>query len=149
MVIGIAAHYPEFRAVFGIFTVASLRAVMKILIADDSRIVRDRLTNLLVEVDGIEIVGLAEDAAQAKNMAKTLKPHIAILDVRMPEGNGVEVLRDIKRTNPTSRVIMLTNFVDSESRRMCFDQGADYFFDKSIEFEKVVEVLQGMRHQVS
>lgn len=122
---------------------------MKVLIADDSRIVRDRLSNLLGDVDGVQVVGEAIDAAQAKNLARMLKPDIAILDVRMPQGNGVEVLRDIKRTNPASRVIMLTNFVDSASRKVCFDQGADYFFDKSIEFEKIVEVLQGIRLRAS
>ena len=122
---------------------------MRILIADDSSIVRDRLTSLIGDVSGAEVVGQAKDAAQAKTLAKKLKPDIAILDVRMPQGNGVEVLRDIKQTNPASRVIMLTNFVDAESRRMCFDQGADYFFDKSIEFEKVVEVLRGLRPSAS
>jgi DNA-binding NarL/FixJ family response regulator len=118
---------------------------MRILIADDSPIVRDRLSSLLGELEGVEIVGQAEDAAQAKNLARELRPDIAILDIRMREGNGVDVLRDIKRGNPASSVIMLTNFVDSESRRICLDQGADYFFDKSIEFEKLVEVLRRMR----
>jgi len=119
---------------------------MKVLIADDSTVVRERLASLLVDVDGIEIVGQAKDAAQATNLANRLKPDIAILDVRMPQGSGVDVLRGIKRTNPAARVIMLTNFVDSESCKACLDQGADYFFDKSIEFEKVVEVLRGMQY---
>jgi DNA-binding NarL/FixJ family response regulator len=118
---------------------------MRILIADDSPIVRDRLSNLLGDVDGAEVIAQAKDATQAKALAKNLKPDIAILDLRMPQGNGVEVLREIKRGNPDSRVIMLTNFVDAESRRLCLDQGADYFFDKSIEFEKVLEVLRGLQ----
>jgi DNA-binding NarL/FixJ family response regulator len=97
---------------------------MKVLIADDSQIVRERLAYLLGDVDGVEIVGQAEDAVEAEALSETLKPDVAT-------------------------VIMLTNFVDPEARDMCLSEGADYFFDKSIEFDKAVEVLRGMSHEES
>jgi DNA-binding NarL/FixJ family response regulator len=115
---------------------------MKVLIADDSEIVRERLAYLLGDVEGVEIVGQAEDAVEAGDLAGELKPDVAILDVRMPRGSGVDVLRAIKRDNPAATVIMLTNFVDPEARQLCMAQGADYFFDKSIEFEQAVAVLR-------
>jgi len=120
---------------------------MKVLIADDSDIVRERLAYLLGDVRGVEIVGQAEDAVEGSSLAEALKPDVTILDVRMPRGSGVDVLRSIKRDNPAATVIILTNFVDPEARQLCLAQGADYFFDKSIEFEKAVQVLRELSHE--
>ncbi len=120
---------------------------MKVLIADDSDIVRERLAYLLDDVRGVEIDGQAEDAVEGSSLAEALKPDVAILDVRMPRGSGVDVLRSIKRDNPAATVIMLTNFVDPEARQLCLALGADYFFDKSIEFEKAVQVLRDLSHE--
>jgi len=118
--------------------------MMKILIADDSLVVRDRLVTLLTEVHGIEVVGQAKDAMEARSLAAELRPDVAILDVRMPKGSGADVVRDIKKLDPTPKVIVLTNYPHPENRKKCIDRGADYFFDKSTEFKKVVAVLRGM-----
>ncbi|HKB81586.1 MAG TPA: response regulator transcription factor [Burkholderiales bacterium] len=117
---------------------------MKVLIADDSIVVRDRLVTLLSELHGVEVVGQAKDAAEARNLAEELRPDVAILDVRMPKGSGADVVRDIKKLNPTPKVIMLTNYPHPENRKKCIERGADYFFDKSTEFKKVMLVLKGM-----
>ena len=117
---------------------------MRILIADDSAVVRARLISLLADLRGIEVVGQAEDAIQARNLAEKLRPDVAILDLRMPKGSGADVLSDLKKLNPTPKVIMLTNYPHPENRKKCMDEGADYFFDKSNEFQKVVSVLMGM-----
>jgi DNA-binding NarL/FixJ family response regulator len=118
--------------------------VVKILIADDSLVVRDRLVTLLTDVHGIEVVGQAKDAMEARSLAAELRPDVAILDIRMPNGSGADVLRDIKKLNPTPKVIILTNYPHPENRKKCIDRGADHFFDKSTEFKKVVAVLRGM-----
>ncbi len=118
--------------------------IMKILIADDSPIVRKRLSDLLGELEGVVVVGEAENAAKARLLARHLNPDVAILDLRLGDASGSEVLRDIKQRNPGSTVIMLTNYSDLENRNECIGLGADYFFDKSIEFEKAVAVLQDM-----
>ena len=118
--------------------------MMRILIADDSAIVRERLIGLLTDLRGIEVVGQAEDAIEARELAEKLRPDVAILDLRMPNGSGADVLRDIKKLNPTPKVIMLTNYPHPENRKKCVDGGADYFFDKSTEFQNVVSVLRDM-----
>jgi len=118
--------------------------MMRILIADDSAVVRARLISLLADLRGIEVVGQAEDAIEARNLAEKLRPDVAILDLRMPKGSGADVLSDLKKLNPTPKVIMLTNYPHPENRKKCMDRGADYFFDKSNEFQKVVSVLMGM-----
>lgn len=118
---------------------------MKILIADDSSVVRERLKNLLTDVQGLEVVGQAEDALEARDLVEKLRPDVAILDLRMPKGSGADVLLDIKKLNPTPMVIMLTNYPHPENRKKCMERGADYFFDKSTEFQKVLSVLKVMR----
>jgi len=117
---------------------------MRILIADDSAIVRARLISLLTDLRGIEVVGQAEDAMEARILAEKLRPDVAILDLRMPNGSGADVLIDIKKLNPTPKVIMLTNYSHPENRKKCVNGGADYFFDKSTEFQRVVTVLSDM-----
>ncbi|OGX10767.1 MAG: hypothetical protein A3K11_02370 [Nitrospirae bacterium RIFCSPLOWO2_12_FULL_63_8] len=120
---------------------------MRILIADDSVVVRERLINLLVSLDGIDVVDQAEDAIEARILAEKLRPDVVILDLRMPNGSGADVLHDIKKNlKPAPKVIMLTNYAQPENRKKCMENGADHFFDKSTEFQKVVSTLKDMLH---
>jgi DNA-binding NarL/FixJ family response regulator len=117
---------------------------MRVLIADDSVIVRERLICLLADLQGIEVIGQAEDASEARSLAAKLKPDVAILDLRMPKGSGADVLFDLKKLDPAPKVIMLTNYTHVENKKKCIDGGADYFLDKSTEFQRVVSVLKEM-----
>lgn len=117
---------------------------MKILIADHSPIVRERLINLLADLKGVEIAGQAERPAEAKDLAERLKPDVAILDLQIFISREADVVLGIKNVDPTPKVIILTNEPYPEIRNMCFDRGADYFFDKSAEFEKMVSLLRSM-----
>jgi DNA-binding NarL/FixJ family response regulator len=117
---------------------------MKVFIADDSEVFRERLAEMLSDLPEIEIVGQAEDGTQATNLIEKLNPDVVILDIRMPRGNGMDVLQNIKKNNPALIVIMLTNYPYSQYRKKCMKAGADYFFDKATEFEKVTEVLKNL-----
>jgi DNA-binding NarL/FixJ family response regulator len=121
---------------------------LQVLIADDSAIVRERLVSMLCDVDGVEIVGQAEDGFQAANLICELKPDAITLDVHMPGGTGLAVLQKIRRDmlqfNAAPVVIMLTNYSHGLYRRKAMDAGANFFFDKSTEFEKVRDVLMSM-----
>lgn len=117
---------------------------MRIVIADDSVVVRQRLMRMLGEMNGVEVVGQADDVPMARNLVETLKPDVAILDIRMPTGSGADLVPDLKKLNPAPKVIMLTNYAYPENRKKCMDGGADFFFDKSTEFQKVVAVLKDM-----
>jgi len=114
---------------------------MKVFLVDDSAIVRERLVTMLSEVQGVEIAGEAENLHDAIKGFEKLKPDVVILDIRMPGGNGIDVLENIKEKRPATKVIMLTNYPYPQYRKKCMDSGADFFFDKSTEFRKVVEVL--------
>ena len=115
---------------------------MKVFIADDSEVLRERLTNMLNDIEGIEIVGEAGNGAEAVGSILKLQPDVVILDIRMPEGNGINALQAIKKAQPDIVVIMFTNYPYPQYRRKCIVAGADYFFDKSTEFEKVTETLK-------
>jgi DNA-binding NarL/FixJ family response regulator len=119
---------------------------VRVLIADDSAIVRERLVSMLSEFAGIEIVGQARDSIEAIDEIRRLKPDVVVLDIRMPGGSGIDVLRAIKKDQKAvPKVIILTNFPYSQYRKKCMDAGADFFFDKSSEFENVAQVLN--RHK--
>jgi two-component system, NarL family, response regulator DevR len=117
---------------------------MKVLIVDDSAIIRVRLAELLAELEGIEVVAQANNAFEAVDMVREFKPDVAIVDVRMPERSGMELIKDVKSTLQPPTIIMLTNFPTPENREKCLTQGADYFFDKSSEIEEVMTVLKDL-----
>ena len=117
----------------------------KVFVADDSPLVRERLISLLAELPNIEIVGQTGGARDAIDSIRRLKPNAVVLDISMPDGNGMTVLETIKKEAEAPLVIMLTNFSHEPYRRRCLQLGADYFFDKSCEFEKVIQVLRGAR----
>ncbi len=115
---------------------------MKVFIADDSEVVCERLTIMLSELPGIEITGQAKDVGESIESIRRLHPDVVILDIRMPGGSGIDVLEDIKKTNAAPVVIVLTNYPYPQYRKKCMALGAEYFFDKATEFEKVTEVLE-------
>lgn len=115
---------------------------MRVFIADDSRVVRERLIALLSEVPEIEIAGHAQDAREAVGSILRLKPDVVILDIRMPGGSGIGVLQDLRQMTPAPIAMMLTNYPYPQYQKKCTDLGARFFFDKSTEFEKAVEALK-------
>ena len=118
----------------------------KIAIVDDSAVIRDRLVQRLSKCENYELIWQADDFESALEMIDRELPDVLILDIQLPGGSGIDVLRNVKVTNPALKVIMLTNFPLLPFRKTCFKAGADYFFDKSEEFEKVFEVLKGIRN---
>ena len=112
-----------------------------VLIVDDSALVRQRLSALLAEAPGLRIVGEAASAAGALSAVQRLAPDAVVLDIRMPGVSGIEVLERIKADHPNILVVMLTNYDFDHYRRQCLASGADYFFNKAREFERVVDVL--------
>jgi DNA-binding NarL/FixJ family response regulator len=121
---------------------------MRVFIADDSEILRARLIDMISEIEGIEIIGQAKDSLEAIESIQRLKPHVVILDIRMPGGNGIEVLETVKKYKFPPKVIVFTNYPYPQYRKRCMDEGADFFFDKSTEFENLTGVLEQLIHEV-
>jgi DNA-binding NarL/FixJ family response regulator len=115
---------------------------MRIFIADDSDILRTRLKEILSEFEEIEVVGQARLASEALESIRRLVPDVVILDIRFPNGSGIDVLESVKKENIPTKVIIFTNFPYLQYRKKCFDAGADFFFYKAIEFEKLITTLE-------
>ncbi|CAG0940178.1 Transcriptional regulatory protein DegU [Anaerolineae bacterium] len=112
-----------------------------VFIADDSQLVRDRLKKVIAEKGSMAVVGESGDAEEAKQAIRRLHPNVIILDVRMPGGGGLAVLVDIKAQEPSRVVIILTAYPDAQYRQAFFAAGADYFFDKTRDIQRMSDVL--------
>lgn len=118
------------------------REDIRLFVADDSEILREHLVGILSDIEGIRIVGQEGDVNKIIEAVELLNPDFVILDIKMKEGNGIAVLESLKmRENPPS-VIMFTNYPYLQYRKKCMDVGADYFFYKSTEFEKLIDVIR-------
>ena len=120
---------------------------MKILIADDSRLIRKKMKALLSDIPEIKEFAEAENAGEAIVSIEVLKPDIVILDIKMPGGGGIKVLEEINKKNLPVKKIVLTNYPYFQYKKKCLELGADYFFDKSTEFIKVVDVIKSFKHE--
>ncbi len=116
----------------------------RVLIVDDSRHIRERLTESLSTIDGADIVGTATTAQEGIDLFQSLTPDVVILDIRMPEGSGLRVLELINNSQASPTVVMLTNYPYPQYRERCMELGADFFFDKTREFNKVSEVVANL-----
>ena len=116
---------------------------LQAVIIDDSVVIRQRLVNLLVELPGVEVSGVATDGFEGLDAIQRLRPDVVILDIRMPGMGGIELLETLQADDkPSPTIIVLTNFPYPAYRKRCQELGARYFFDKSTEFAAAVEILQ-------
>ncbi len=120
---------------------------LTVFIADDSAFIRERLPNMLAELTGVEVIGQAADGIEAVNSVRELKPDVVVLDIRMPGKNGMEVLSELKKFEPAPCVIILTNYPYPQYRKKCLDMGADYFLDKSTDFDGLFTIMKQLRHK--
>ena len=115
----------------------------KVLIIDDSEVIRNRLVYLFSEINGVDVVGQAGNTSEGFELYCSLNPDVIILDIRMPGESGINLLKKIKQASPHTIIAILTNYPYSAYRKRCKELGADFFFDKSTEFEKIKQLFNG------
>jgi DNA-binding NarL/FixJ family response regulator len=115
---------------------------MRVFITDDSKVVVERMTDLLKDVDGVEVIGQADNALDAVLCIRQTNPDAVILDLQMPGGSGLDVLRAIRRGHPALKVLICTNFPYPQYRDECIAAGANYFLDKSADFDKIPVIFR-------
>ncbi len=113
----------------------------RVLLVEDSLPVRKRIRSLIEESGPVEIVGEAASVTDALAQFRAHQPEVVVLDLQLVDGTAYAVLQEIKETQPACVVIVLTNLAIAECRERCRTLGADFFFNKSTEFDRVPEVL--------
>src|ERR1700730_12999977 len=89
--------------------------MIRVYLLDDHEVVRQGLRNLLEAQDDMEVVGESGSAVDAGHRIPALRPHVAILDARLPAGSGIDVCRDIRSVDPTIQALILTSYEDDEA----------------------------------
>jgi DNA-binding NarL/FixJ family response regulator len=114
---------------------------MNVIIADDSRLMRERIRETISIFKQVNIVGEAETGSEALEQMDKLEPDLVILDIRMPELNGLEVLKAYRSRNKTTKILMLTNYAYDQYKDRAFENGADFFYSKSDDFDKLLSIV--------
>jgi two-component system response regulator DevR len=125
--------------------VTEIRAVL----ADDSEVVRARIAFGLGELPGVRVVAETADSGAALEAIERLHPDVVVLDVLMPGGGAIRVLDALAQSEPRPVTIVFTNFPYPEYRDACRALGADYFFDKSSEFDRLVDVIRRLAEKAA
>jgi len=110
---------------------------VQVFIVDDSPLVRQRLAELLIEVENVHVIGQAGTVADALIAIPQVRPDFVMLDARMPDGDGMAVLAALKHLEEPPLVGMLTNYPSEPYRTRCLSLGADYFWDKSKDLAEI------------
>ncbi|HKB29094.1 MAG TPA: response regulator transcription factor [Candidatus Limnocylindrales bacterium] len=115
---------------------------LRLLIVDDHEIVRQGLVALLDRREGFQVVAEAGTVAQAVDQARRFEPDIVVMDVRLPDGSGIEACREIRAERPATRVVMLTSFPDEEAVLSAIVAGASGYLLKQIRARDLVVALE-------
>jgi len=114
---------------------------LKIVIADDSAMIRELLQHTLTQVGGIAVVGEAENGAEAIRLVRELKPDLMVLDISMPRMSGIEVIKEIRKDDQSTVIVILTADVSPFIQEVCLKGGANFFLSKT-EIDELVEICR-------
>jgi DNA-binding NarL/FixJ family response regulator len=117
------------------------RGPVRVLIADDQRVVRDGLVLLIGLLPEVEVAGTAADGAEAVERARTLQPDVVLMDLRMPRCDGVEATRQLRELDPGIKVIVLTTYADDRSVIDALRAGARGYLTKDAGAEEIRQAL--------
>ncbi|HET7128733.1 MAG TPA: response regulator transcription factor [Gaiellaceae bacterium] len=114
---------------------------VRVVLADDQRLVRESLSTLLDLLDGIELVGNAADGEEALELVERNHPDVVLMDLRMPRLDGIEATRRLRERQPNVRVIALTTFADDESVLGALRAGARGYLTKDSSSDQIREAI--------
>jgi DNA-binding NarL/FixJ family response regulator len=120
--------------------------MIRVLLADDQRIVREGLETLLSLLDDVEVVGTAADGEEALELAATTRPDVVLMDLRMPHCDGVEATRRLRERHPEVKVLMLTTYADDRSVIDALRAGARGYLTKDAGAKEIEQALGQVIH---
>src|SRR6202158_3008933 len=115
---------------------------IRVMLVDDHEVVRRGLRSLVETTADLEVVGEAGSVAEAVRTAQELQPDVVVMDVRLPDGSGIEAAREIRAQRPATRVLMLTSYADEAAVFASIMAGAAGYLLKEV---NAVELLSGIR----
>ena len=121
---------------------------MKVFVVEDSAAVRERLIEMVRDLEDVEVVGEADTFGRAVTGIRDTMPDVAILDIKLANdgGSGIDVLNALRKELPALRAIVMSNYVTPQHVKASADAGAEYFLDKTSDFERIPEILERMRN---
>jgi two-component system, NarL family, response regulator DevR len=117
---------------------------LRLLVVDDHEVVRQGLVALLDRRTGFQVVAEAGTVAEAIEQAHRFEPDIVVMDVRLPDGSGIEACREIRAEMPATRVVMLTSFPDEEAVLSAIVAGASGYLLKQVRARDLVAALEAV-----
>ena len=117
---------------------------MKVFIVEDSPAVLERLVELIGEVRDVEVVGEVGSYDAAVTGILAARPDVAVLDIKLSNdhGSGIDVLNRVRPELPGLKAIVLSNYATPQHLKASTEAGAEYFLDKSVDFERIAEILR-------
>lgn len=117
---------------------------LRLLVVDDHEVVRQGLASLLDRREAFQVVAEAATVVEALEMARKYEPNIVIMDVRLPDGSGIEACREIRAELPTTKVVILTSYPDEEAVLSAIIAGASGYLLKQIRARDLVAALEAV-----
>jgi DNA-binding NarL/FixJ family response regulator len=121
-----------------------LSVTIRVVLADDHSVVRRGIRDFLTEAGDISVVAEAENGAQALALIAQQHPDVAVLDIQMPQGNGIEVARQLRADRLTLGILLLTAFDDPPYIRAALEAGANGYVLKSSQADEIVEAVRAV-----
>jgi two-component system, NarL family, response regulator DevR len=116
--------------------------MIRVYLLDDHEVVRHGLRDLLEREGDIEVVGESGSAVDAEHRIPALRPHVAVLDARLPDGSGIDVCREVRSVDPTIQALILTSYEDDEALFAAIMAGAAGYVLKQIKGTDLVDAVR-------
>jgi len=113
---------------------------LRVLLVEDSALLAERLRESLDGLENIVVVGVVADESSAVSAAREQRADVIVLDLQLKEGTGFGVVRRLGRDRP--KIIVFTNYMLPEYRRRASALGVEYFLDKSLDYERLPQLIQ-------
>jgi len=118
-----------------------LKKIKQVIIVDDYKLIRERVKDLLSSLSSCKVLAEAANGLEAIELISSLKPDVVILDIKMPDMTGIEVLQAVEDMLHDMTIIIFSNYSSSQYQSKCIELGADHYLDKTKDFEKLKSIL--------